>query len=183
MRVYYSTSEWFIEGPGFLAVIWFGSSPNPFPLSRQQVISLSQSSCVCCRSSLLTVEVEERVGEESNHTTAEKAWSSINHSILSGRECFCLSARVELVSSVYTWGHNSQNTVNKPPTLKRKYKGDLSKSPFRYSWAGIRHPRIANFQPKNWSGALLHEANYSIFNYLRWEEVVKGRGSRLETNW
>jgi hypothetical protein len=29
----------------------------------------------------------------------------------------------------------------------------------------------------------LHEANYSIFNYLRWEEVVKGRGSRLETNW
>ncbi len=33
--------------PGFLAVVWFGSFPLPSPLpSRQQVVSLSQSSCV-----------------------------------------------------------------------------------------------------------------------------------------
>ncbi len=34
------------RGPGFLAVVWFDSSPTPSPLSRQQVVSLSQSSCV-----------------------------------------------------------------------------------------------------------------------------------------
>ncbi len=35
------------RGPGFLAVVWFGSSPilSP-PLSRQQVVFLAQSSCV-----------------------------------------------------------------------------------------------------------------------------------------
>ncbi len=32
--------------PGFLAVVWFGSSPTLFPLSRQQVVSLSPSSYV-----------------------------------------------------------------------------------------------------------------------------------------
>ncbi len=39
---------WMIyRGPGFLSVEWFGSSPAPFfPHSRQQVVSLSQSSCV-----------------------------------------------------------------------------------------------------------------------------------------
>jgi hypothetical protein len=38
-----SIEYWTIyRGPGFLAVIWF----NPLPLSRQQVVSLSQSSCV-----------------------------------------------------------------------------------------------------------------------------------------
>jgi hypothetical protein len=47
------------RGPGFLAVALFGSSPPlPSPLSRQQVVSLSQSTCVVCRrSSLLTGEV------------------------------------------------------------------------------------------------------------------------------
>ncbi len=39
--------DWMINrGPGFLAVIWFGSTPTPFPLSHQQVATLSQSSCV-----------------------------------------------------------------------------------------------------------------------------------------
>ncbi len=37
---------WMIcRGPGFLAVIWFGSTPIP-PPSHQQVISLSRSYCV-----------------------------------------------------------------------------------------------------------------------------------------
>ncbi len=34
------------RGPGFLAVLRFGSSPTPLALSRQQLVSLSRSSCV-----------------------------------------------------------------------------------------------------------------------------------------
>jgi hypothetical protein len=50
----------------------------PDPLSRQQVVSLSQSSIVS------HVEGGEGVGEELNYKKGEKAWSSINHSIFSG---------------------------------------------------------------------------------------------------
>jgi hypothetical protein len=44
------------RGPGFLVVVWFGSSPIPPLLSCQQVVFLSQSSCVFagrCRESLV----------------------------------------------------------------------------------------------------------------------------------
>jgi hypothetical protein len=34
------------RGPGFLAIVWWRSLPPPPPLSRQQVVSLSKSSCV-----------------------------------------------------------------------------------------------------------------------------------------
>jgi hypothetical protein len=59
-------------------MIWF----LPHPLSRQQVFSLSQSSCVS------SVELtDERGGEQGWEGTksrdGEKAWSSINHTILS----------------------------------------------------------------------------------------------------
>jgi hypothetical protein len=60
------------RGPGFLAVVRFGSSPNPLPLLDQQVVSLSQSFCV------LPVELTDRggggrgAGEELNHTMARK---------------------------------------------------------------------------------------------------------------
>ncbi len=41
---------WFIyRGPDFLAVIWFGTLPNPFLLSRQQVVSLSVFGRAYCR--------------------------------------------------------------------------------------------------------------------------------------
>jgi hypothetical protein len=50
----------------------------PDPLSRQQVVYLSQSSFVS------PVEGGEGVGEELNYTKGEKAWYSINHSIFSG---------------------------------------------------------------------------------------------------
>ncbi len=41
------------RGLGFLAVIWFGSSPNPFPPSTVSKLSLFLSLSVCCRPSLL----------------------------------------------------------------------------------------------------------------------------------
>jgi hypothetical protein len=34
------------RGSGFLAIVWFGSSPTPFPLSHEQVVSLSDFQCV-----------------------------------------------------------------------------------------------------------------------------------------
>jgi hypothetical protein len=54
----------------------------PPPFSRQKLVSLSPSSCA----SLVELTDGRGGGErvESNHTTARKAWSSINHSILSG---------------------------------------------------------------------------------------------------
>jgi hypothetical protein len=54
----------------FCAVVWFGSSPTSSPLFRLQVVSLSQSSCVCRQSRLLTGLEGKRVGQEPNHTTA-----------------------------------------------------------------------------------------------------------------
>ncbi len=57
------------RGPGFLAVAWFGSSPAPSPLFRQQVVSLSHSSCV---SPVDITYGGDGVGEEPNHTIARK---------------------------------------------------------------------------------------------------------------
>ncbi len=70
--------------PGFLAVVWFGSSPTPFPSSfRQQVVSLSKSSHVSP-----VKLIDGRRGRwgwtRSESYDRKKAWSSINHSTLSG---------------------------------------------------------------------------------------------------
>jgi hypothetical protein len=65
------------RGPGFLAVVCFGSSPTSFtppPLSLRQLFSLSQSSCVAGRT-LLTLRRRwggEGMEEEPNHTMARK---------------------------------------------------------------------------------------------------------------
>jgi hypothetical protein len=70
--------------PGLLAVVvWFSYSLIPFPISRQQVDSLSQSFC------LSAVELTDRGrrGEDGGWAKSydgENAWSSINHSIPSG---------------------------------------------------------------------------------------------------
>jgi hypothetical protein len=72
------------RGPSFLATVWFGSSPAPFPpLSRQQVVSFSFF--MCRPSSLLTGEAKmERGWASTKSYFREKAWSSIYNSILSG---------------------------------------------------------------------------------------------------
>ncbi len=79
------TSEyWMIyRGPGFLAVIWFGSSPTDLPhLPSASCPSFSVFLHVCRRSSLLTWEGGR--GWEAKSNDREKAWPSINRSILSG---------------------------------------------------------------------------------------------------
>ncbi len=78
-----SREYWMIpKGPGFLAVVWFGSSPTPFPplLSASCLFFLSLP--VCRRSSLLTGEGGGGGGGAKSYD-GEKAWLSINHSILS----------------------------------------------------------------------------------------------------
>jgi hypothetical protein len=64
-------------------MIWLLLRPLP-PLSRQQLVSLSQSSCVPSVKLIDGREGGDGVGEEPYHTTASKPWPSINHSILSG---------------------------------------------------------------------------------------------------
>ncbi len=65
--------------PGFLAVVRFSLSPTPPPLSRHQVVSVfSVFLCVAGRAYW-----RERGGGGPESYNDEKAWSSINHSILS----------------------------------------------------------------------------------------------------
>ncbi len=70
---------WMIyRGTGFLTVLGFGSSPSPPPLSW--LLSLP----VCRRWSLQTEEGGG--GGARSSYNVEKAWSSINHSILFGAD-------------------------------------------------------------------------------------------------
>jgi hypothetical protein len=63
-------------GPGFFTVLWFGSSPAPFPLTPVSKFSIFLSLPVCRRSSLLmSCRGGEGVGEEPNHTTARNSGS------------------------------------------------------------------------------------------------------------
>jgi hypothetical protein len=64
-------------GPGFLAVVWFGSSPTPLPSTRSH--SFLVFLCVTGRR-----EVWGGGGGEAKSYDCKKAWSSINHSILAG---------------------------------------------------------------------------------------------------
>ncbi len=64
--------------PGFLAVVDFGSSPTH--LSSASCLSFSFFLCVAGRAYWRG----GGVGEEPNAYDNERAWSSINHSILSG---------------------------------------------------------------------------------------------------
>ncbi len=61
--------------PGFLAAVCFGSSPTPSPLS------VSHSSCVAGRAYWLE-RGDVGGGRGAQSYDGEKAWSSINHSIL-----------------------------------------------------------------------------------------------------
>jgi hypothetical protein len=68
------------RGPSFLVVARFGFYPIPYPLSPQQVVSLLLSLLVCRRPRLST---GGGGGGGAKSYYNKKAWSSINHSILS----------------------------------------------------------------------------------------------------
>jgi hypothetical protein len=72
-------------GPGFLTVVM----PTPSTLSHQYARPATHRKAEA--ESLLTGG-KKGVGEEPNHTTAEKAWSSINHSILSAEKHLLFSS-------------------------------------------------------------------------------------------
>ncbi len=72
------------RGQGFLAVVLVGSSPPP-PPPTASYLSFSDFLCVAGRSNLLTEEGEGG-GRGAKSFDREKAWSSINLSILSGAE-------------------------------------------------------------------------------------------------
>jgi hypothetical protein len=69
------------RGTGFLAVLLFGSSRTLFSPSRQQAVSLSQSSCVSPVELTDGRKAGKGVGGAKSYDR-EKVWPSINHSIL-----------------------------------------------------------------------------------------------------
>ncbi len=91
---------WMIyKGLGYLAVVWVGSSPTPSPLSRQQAVYLSQSSCVS------PVALTDRIGGKGGGTNQiirpRESRPSINHSILSGKEPVPTTAKTFWSSSLF----------------------------------------------------------------------------------
>ncbi len=74
--------EWFIEGQAFLAVVWLGSCPTP-PLTLASCLSFSFFLYVVRRVVLHSTEGRGGVGRGAKSYVGQKAWSSINHSILS----------------------------------------------------------------------------------------------------
>ncbi len=76
-----------MEHQAFHAVVWFGSSPTPTPVSK---LSLVLSLPVSRRSSLVTQEGGGSGGGDKSYD-GEKAWSSINHSILFGLKILSMS--------------------------------------------------------------------------------------------
>ncbi len=64
--------------PGFLAVVWFGSSPPP-PLP-----SVTSPRRLRKRYNFLTGEVEKGGGRVGESYDNKEAWSSLNHSVFSG---------------------------------------------------------------------------------------------------
>ncbi len=69
--------------PGFFDFVLFGSSPNPSPplLPSKSFLSFF---FFLCRRSILLKEDGEKGGRGAKSHDREKAWLSINHSVLSG---------------------------------------------------------------------------------------------------
>jgi len=105
--------------PYFIAVVWFGSYPIPFsPLFCQQVVSLSQSSCV----SLLELTDGRDGGPWENLVLH-------NHSILSGtvgtrnrrswQWCLCLPSPTSPLPQLNFLGDVSVNFLRVSPRLSQ----------------------------------------------------------------
>jgi hypothetical protein len=135
------------RGPCFLAVVCFGFYPTP-ATSPVSEMSLSNSSCVSLSPFELTDGREgDEVEEEAESYDGEKAWSSINNSILSDWSCpfrsqkqtkkyknpiFCCRCHrlhpppivanlVRMASSVLVLLLHSSQFLNPKKTLKTSY--------------------------------------------------------------
>ncbi len=91
------------RGPGFLAVLWYGSYPTPLPSLSSTTDRLRK------KDNLLT---GEGMREEPKITQLRKAWFSIHHSIISG-------------DRVVTWQKNlkkqkreKESMLRDPPALR-----------------------------------------------------------------
>ncbi len=82
IRRVWAREYWIVyRGPGFLALIWFGSSPAPsHPLP-------SVSSCCDTQEDGERETTFWQGGGGAKSNDSEKDWSSINHSILAGLSC------------------------------------------------------------------------------------------------
>jgi hypothetical protein len=80
-----ASEYWIIyRRPGFLAIVWYG------PSSISPVSKLGRRS----HRKWELADGRRRVGEEPNHTTHKKAWSSIIHSILSAHNWLAVQWRL-----------------------------------------------------------------------------------------
>jgi hypothetical protein len=96
------------RGSSFPAVVWFGSSLIPFPLlSRQHVVSLSQSSCV---SPVGHIDGTGGGNGAKSYDRREKAWAAINHSIPSGICNVCIYIDITALTYLRDTGIEIVNT-------------------------------------------------------------------------
>ncbi len=142
------------RGTGFLSVVWYGSSPAPSPSFLVSKLSLFLSLLVCRQTSLPTGEGGGEWGWRRSHITVydgEKAWSSINHSILSDR-AYPRSFRKEL----YLVRHNlSWKYVERKPSLW-KHEIEWVWNAVELTLGGIFVWRPTNFHAATFVGGSLN---------------------------
>ncbi len=89
--------------PGFLAFVWFGSSPTPSPLPSASRISFSVFLCVADSPVELTDGRGGGGGGGAKLHDSEKALSTIYHSILSGtRTCLAPLSKISFLPTSFT---------------------------------------------------------------------------------
>ncbi len=96
--------EMIYRGPRFLAVAWFGSSTTPSPHYLPSASCLSFSVFLCVAGRAYWRERRVGGGDGAKSCDGEKAWSSINHSILSGWMFIYVQFVYENVSSALPLG-------------------------------------------------------------------------------
>ncbi len=96
------------RGSGFVVVLWFGSSPSPSSSVSKLSIFISLTGWVSPTKYIYRAYWQQGGGggEEPNHTTARRAWSSINNLVLSG-----LSFRKKLRAKSYD-GEKAWSSIN-----------------------------------------------------------------------
>jgi hypothetical protein len=104
--------------PGFLTVVWFG--PPPLPLASCLSFSLFQSIAgrACWR--------ERGGGGGAKSYDGEKAWSSINHSILSG----------------HTWAHWWDLEATRPELAGAATPGSSSRRSYQTQYFACQRPSV-----------------------------------------